>query len=199
LSGRNPILTSDREPVPQLQLIWPESLLDAVPRFRARPAAGYRLRTYRPGDEPRFFELMDLAGWPGWNDEKLRPWLFRSLPEGWFMAVHEQSDRIVGTAMATHDHTWTRPFCGELAWLAADPAHRGWGLGLAVSAAVTARFIEAGYRCIHLFTEHWRLAAIKIYLKLGYVPYLYSKEQPELWQEICQKLGWPYTPESWQS
>lgn len=190
-------MTSDRESVPQLQLVWPERLLNAAPG--ARPAPGYSLRTYRPGDEPGFFELMDSAGWPDWNDEKLRPWLFRMLPEGWFMAVHVESERIVSTAMATHDHTWIHPFCGELAWLAADPAHRGRGLGTVVSAAVTARFIESGYRCIHLFTEHWRLAAIKIYLKLGYVPYLYSQEQPELWQEICLKLGWPYTPESWQS
>lgn len=185
------------EPVPQLQLVWPEHLLEAAPE--ARPAPGYWMRTYRPGDEPRFFELMESAGWPGWNEEKLRPWLFRMLPEGWFMAVKEESEEIVATAMATHDHTWIRPFCGELGWLAADPEHRCKGLGMALSTAVTTRFIEAGYRCIHLFTEHWRLAAIKIYLRLGYVPYLYSEEQPGLWREACLELGWPYTPENWQS
>ena len=121
-------MTGDREPIPQLQLVWPERLHDAAPQ--ARPAPGYRLRTYRPGDERRFFQLMELAGWPGWDQEKLRPWLFRMLPEGWFMALHEESELIVATAMATHDHTWIRPFCGELGWLAADPQHRGRGLGI---------------------------------------------------------------------
>ena len=190
-------MTGNGEPIPQLQLVWPERLFDAAPQ--SRPAPGYRLRAYRPGDERRFFELMERAGWPGWDEERLRPWLFRMLPEGWFMAVHEESDQIVASAMAMHDHTWTHPFCGELGWLAADPAHRGRGLGMALSAAVTARFIEARYRCIHLFTEHWRLAAIKIYLRLGYMPYLYSQEQPDLWREVCLKLNWHFTPENWQS
>ena len=59
------------------------------------------------------------------------------------------------------------------------------------------RFIETGYRHIHLYTEHWRLAALKIYLKLGYVPYLYTAEMAERWRAICAQLGWPYTPEVW--
>jgi mycothiol synthase len=132
---------------------------------------------------------MELAGWPGWDHEKLKPWLYRILPEGWFMAIHDETHHISATCMATHDPTWIRPFCGELAWLAADPDHAGKGLGMAVAATVTRRFIEAGYRTIHFYTEHYRLAAIKIYLKLGYVPYLDPPEAFDIWEEICTKLG----------
>ncbi len=35
--------------------------------------AGYLLRTYQPGDEPHFYRLLELVGWQGWNDEKLKP------------------------------------------------------------------------------------------------------------------------------
>jgi mycothiol synthase len=42
------------------------------------------------------------------------------------------------------------------------------------------------------------LAAIKIYLKLGYVPFLYAPEMPERWQQVCAALGWAYTPETWR-
>jgi mycothiol synthase len=174
---------------PQLQMVWPEHLLNTPPVVRL--ADGYSLRTYRPGDEPRFFRLMELAGWPGWDNERLKPSLSRILPDGWFMAVHEASGEIVATAMALHNYSGLQPFQGNLGWLAGDPAHAGYGLGSAVSAAATARLIAAGYRDIRLGTEDFRLAAIRVYLKLGYVPALYRPEMVERWQTICGLLKWP--------
>ncbi|MBE2236843.1 MAG: GNAT family N-acetyltransferase [Caldilineaceae bacterium] len=181
----------------QLQMVWPDALLDRPPHVRV--AEGYHLRTYRPGDEPRFYEVMALAGWPGWDDARLKPWMARIPPGSWFMAVHTASDQIVATAMGLHDHSDQHPFGGELGWVAADPAHTGQGLGMAVSAAVTARLLAAGYRNVHLYTEQWRLPAIKSYLRLGYIPYLYAAEMPARWQTLCTALDWPYTPETWRS
>jgi mycothiol synthase len=142
---------------------------------------------------------MELAGWEGWNDHVLQPSLAKILPGGWFMAIHEKSNEIVATAMALHNYKREYPFWGELGWLAGDPAHAGKGLGMAVSAAVTARFIAAGYRKIHLFTEDFRLAALKTYLKLGYVPFLYSPDMQDRWKVVCEQLKWTYTPDEWRS
>lgn len=174
-------------PISQLQMIWPERLLDSPPKIVIPP--GYSLRTYQPGDETRFFEIMELAGWPGWDDARLRPWLYRILPDGWFMVVEDKTHQIAATCMATHDPTWIHPFCGELAWLATDPAYTGRGFGTAVAASVTGRFLEVGYRRIHFYTEYYRLAAIKIYLRLGYVPYLDPPEVSSVWEDIFTKLG----------
>lgn len=185
---------SENESYTQLQMMWPEHLLNAPPAVQL--PLGYTLRTYQQGDEIRFYKIMELAGWPGWDDEKLQPWLERILPEGWFMAIHEESSEIVATAMALRSEMY--PSGGELGWLAGDPAHAGRGLGMAVSAAVTARLIEAGCRPIHLYTEDYRLPALKTYLKLGYVPFLYTPEMPEHWRAICAQLRWPYTPEAWR-
>jgi len=156
----------------------------------------YSLRTYQPGDEPRFLEIMALAGWQGWDDEKLAPWLPRILPEGWFMVIHEGSSEIAATCMALTSDEY--PNGGELGWLACDPAHQGKGLGRVVSAAVTKRFLEEGYTTIHLYTEHYRPAAIKTYLKLGYKPFLSSPEMTELWQTICIQLDRPFTLKAWK-
>ena len=188
---------SENRPYLQLQMVWPECLLSHPPV--ATMPAGYTLRLYRRGDEPGFYKVMELAGWPGWDDEKLRPWMARIPPASWFMAVYDESGEIVASAMGLHDHSDAHPFGGELGWVAADPAHAGKGLGMAVSAAVTARLIAAGYHNIHLYTEHWRLAALKTYLKLGYVPFLYRPEMLERWRTICAQLGWPVTPETWRS
>ena len=143
---------NENEPYTQLQMVWPEHLLNVPPIVRLH--SGYALRTHRRGDEPRFYKVMELAGWSGWDDEKLQPWLSRILPEGWFMVVHAKSDEIVATAMALQDQLEFGCLGGELGWLACDPAHRGRRLGLAVSAAVTARLIRADFRHIHLYTEH---------------------------------------------
>jgi mycothiol synthase len=181
---------------PQLRMVWPEQRLIAPPTPLL--PTGYTLRTYRPGDEVRFYSLMALSGWPGWDAATLQPWLARMLPAGWFMVIEHASDTIVASAMALRDCAEFGSEGGELGWLAADPAHTGQGLGGMVSAAVTARFLEHGYRYIHLYTESWRLAALKTYLKLGYLPYLDPLEGPELiarWQNICEQLDWPFTPE----
>ena len=179
----------------QLRMAWPMTRLESPPELRLH--AGYTLRSYRPGDETRFYEVMALAGWPGWDDERLRPWLARIIPGGWFMIVDESGAGIVATAMALHNYQGTNPFQGELGWLASDPAHAGRGLGRAVSAAVTRRLIEAGYRQIRLYSEDFRLAALKIYLSLGYVPELYEAGMAERWREVCTRLDWPFTPEAW--
>jgi mycothiol synthase len=187
----------DAHPVTQLQMVYPPARLSQPPTPQL--PSGYALRTYRPGDEARFYEVMARAGWVGWDEDRLAPWLARILPNGWFFAVHEASQNIVATAMAVHSHSEFHPFGGELGWVAADPAHTGKGLGMAVCAAATARLIAGGYRNIHLYTEDFRLPAIKTYLKLGYEPFLYAPDMPQRWQILCEQLHWAYTPAEWRS
>ncbi|MBN2043648.1 MAG: GNAT family N-acetyltransferase [Anaerolineales bacterium] len=179
----------------QVQMIWPEGQ-------RIQPSAlpqGYTLRTYRPGDEAGFYDLMDSVGWTGWNPEKLQPWLFRILPEGWFFAIHERDGEIIGTCMATHDPTWEVPFSGEVGWTAVYPDHQGKGIGKAVVGAVVKRFLDAGYAQIHLYTEIWRLAALKVYLRIGFEPYLIQQESIQQWEKVCVQLNWPFTADEWRS
>ena len=170
-------------------MVWPPSQLDSVPE--AAPPAGYTIRTFRPGDEPRFYQLMELAGWPGWDDERLSYSLNRILPDGWFMAEHHASGAVVASAMALHNYKGTYPFWGDLGWLAAHPDHTGQGLGRALSACVVRRFVAAGYRLIHLHTEESRLAAIKTYLKLGFEPCMDGPGSTDQWAPVLDRLGWP--------
>ena len=180
---------------PQLQMTWPASRLTEPPVWTV--PEGYVLRTYRPGDDPEFFRLMDRAGFKGWDMQTLQPWLQKLLPDGFFFVVHRESGNLVATAMATHNPSGLHPFGGELGWLAGDSAHRGKGLGYVVCAAVTCRLLEAGYKRIYLNTDDWRLPALKTYLKLGWVPFLFQDDMPGRWKAVCETLGWPYTPEVW--
>ena len=178
-------------------MLWPPDALDRPPPVQLPEE--YGLRSFRQGDQSTFYKVMDLSGWPRWNDETLDPWLKRIIPDGWFMIFHEDSGDIAATCMALHHYRWLLPFSGELGWLASDPAHAGKALGLAAAAAVTSKFIEVGYDHINLYTEDFRLPAIKTYLKLGYVPFLNTDDMPDRWQTICDQLHWPFDPDTWRS
>jgi mycothiol synthase len=115
------------------------------------------------------------------------------------VAEENASGKIVASAMGIHDPADPNPGGSELGWVAGDPAHAGRGLGRAVCAAVTKRLIESGYRDIYLLTDDWRIPALKLYLKMGYIPLLFTPEMAERWHLICVNLGWPYTPEEWQT
>lgn len=180
----------------QLRMVWPKTLLDQPPAVSV--PAEYRLRTYRPGDEPNFFHVMSLAGFENWDMPKLLPWLQKVLPEGWFLVEHEATQQIVATAMAVHNPSQYYPFGGELGWVAAHPDHTGLGLGRVVCAAVTARLLRSGYTNIYLNTDEERLPAIKTYLNLGYRPVVITADMPARWEAVCQKLKWPFTPEQWR-
>jgi mycothiol synthase len=173
----------------QMQLLLPDPLLPH----------GYSLRLYRAGDEVRFSTVMMRAGFGDWDTARIRPWMARILPDGWFMVVDDLSQVIVATAMCLHDHSDDHPFGGEVGWVAVDPDHRGKHLGSIVTAACVRRFIAAGYHNIHLYTEDFRLPAIKTYLRLGFRPFLYAQDMPERWREVCAALAWEYTPHNWRT
>lgn len=180
---------------PQLQMIWPRSRLMEPPVWTV--PEGYALRTYQSGDEPRFLRLMDCAEFKEWDMDRFQLWFQKILPDGLFFVVHQESGQVVATGMTLHAPTIDCPFRGSLEWVATDPAHRGKGLGHAVSAAATRHLLEAGYRDICLQTDDWRLPALKMYLKLGWVPFLSLKDSPGRWRAVCETLEWPYTPEVW--
>ena len=179
-------------PTGQLHMLWPEHLQEMPPESLAAEQAlpaGYRLRTYRPEDETGYLAVMHAAGFTHFDHKAVQLWLDKVLPDGFFLVEHEPTGQIVATAMATHNPSPLHPFGGELGWVAGSPEHAGKHLGRVVCAAVTARFLRAGYRRIYLKTDDWRLPAIATYLRLGYVPFLYADDMAERWRVVCARLA----------
>ncbi len=185
------------EKKPQLLMVWPTGG-DARVEMPIAPV-GYVIRTYRPGDEESFLGLMAEGDFDPWDEAKLQFNMGKVIPEGWFFAVQEHTGVICGTAMCLHNYKDTTPFTGELGWLACAADHRGRGLGACLTAHVTARFLAAGYSLIQLRTEYYRPAAIRIYLKAGYVPHIETEDVHALWREVCEQIGWEFTPEQWSA
>jgi mycothiol synthase len=179
----------------QLQMLWPENLLHSPPGVNL--PADYEIRTYEPRDRDAYLKLMASAGFTAFTESNLQEWLKRVLPKGLFVILHRPTGEMAATTMATHNPSDLHPFGGELGWVAGSPAHAGKGLGRAVCAAVVARFLQAGYERIYLKTDDWRLPAIKVYLQLGFVPFLFTTGMEERWKTVCGKLKWAFTPDRW--
>jgi len=59
------------------------------------------------------------------------------------------------------------------------------------------RYASAGYRHVYLKTDDWRLPAIKTYLKLGFLPFLFSPDMEGRWREVCGNLHWIVEIDRW--
>lgn len=178
----------------ELQMVWPA---DQSPSWSI--PSDYHLKLYQPGDEENFFLLMDRVGFPGWNQIEFEKYLQKIVPDGFFFLIHTKSNSVAATAMGMHNPTDWHPFGGSLSCVGVDPNHQGKRLGSVISAIVTERLIQGGYKDIYLATDDWRLPAIKTYLNIGWVPFLSDVTMIDRWKEICQKLNWSTNTDSWIS
>jgi mycothiol synthase len=171
----------------QLQMIWPESRMDHWPQWQT--PAGYLLRGFAEGDQEPYIELMQMAGFDAWDRTKLNVVLKHVVPNGILFVQHEASSRIVATAMGWYKPSPLFPEAHEMGWVAADPMHRGRGLGQVVTAAATRALLEHGAKEIYLLTDDWRLPAIKGYLRVGYVPLYHRPDMRGRWREVFLELN----------
>jgi mycothiol synthase len=181
---------------PQLHMIWP--IGKTVAPEELNPPGGYSIRTYLPGDEEAFLRLAVEGEFDRFDQAKLQFNIAKIIPGGWFFATRMDRGAVCGTAMCLHNYTGKKPFMGDVGWVVCSPDDRGNGLGASLTARVTQRFLDAGYSHIQLHTEHYRLAAIKTYLKIGYIPVINSSAQQSLWREICERLYWESIPDQWK-
>jgi len=157
----------------------------------------YFLRNYNCDDQSALLKLMHLAGFTDWDLNILRQAMYLCVPDGFFLLIDKNTQKVVAAMMARHLSNSLHPFGGRIDWLAADPHYSGKGLGYIVSAAATNRLIEINYKNIYVTTDDHRLAAIKTFLKVGFVPNLFRDDMYARWEIIFQCLGLPFQPEQW--
>lgn len=180
-------------PLNLVEMIWPNPTPSRAPVVRI--ADGYQLRQFDLSqDVERYYEIFEAAGI---GRPPLEYWLKYVLPGGFFVAEHIETKTMVGAICAAHHPTSRHPCAGHMAWMAVDPAHQGHNLGFTLSSAVTARLIEVGYQRMYLDMPEDRYAAMRIHIKVGWIPFLYLPEMEQRWFEICKKINWPFTPENW--
>lgn len=130
---------------------------------------GYELKTFGPGDEVKWVELM-RAVFPesDWTVERFVE-VFASQPqfdpEGLFFIV--KGDEYVATALGWYDDLNIKEV-GRVHWVGVREEHRGKGLGKAIVLAVLHYLKGKGSQKAILDTQEYRKPAIKLYESLGF-------------------------------
>lgn len=144
----------------------------------------YNLRQFHMGDDKSYQELFDLAFH---MPDALVKTLEKALTDGFFVIEHIPSSTIVASCVAERESNASNNCI--LGWLVCDPSHTGKKLGTIVAAAVTNKLAKEGCVNPRLSTDDFRLSAIRIYLDLGWKPYLYKPDMEQRWDETCTRLG----------
>jgi mycothiol synthase len=130
---------------------------------------GLTLRSFRPGDEPQMFDVIETAfsAWQGREPNAFGDWRAQFLdrdevrPELQVLAA--EGDRLVGVAInydyADDDEGWVQQ-------LAVHPTHQGRGLGRAMLQESFRRFHAIGRRSCGLSTDS-RTGALGLYEHVG--------------------------------
>jgi mycothiol synthase len=146
---------------------------------------GYGLRTFRPGDEDAWIAVLNTAAFGAWDHERLARMLSGDrapMPyEGIWFAT--RNDVPVG-ALCTFFYRDESPPASEIGWVAVTPEHRGRGLAGAMCTAALAFIHGEGLDYAFLKTEDYRVAAIKLYLRLGFKPEMVALEHPAWWEKF---------------
>ncbi|MDH7480343.1 MAG: GNAT family N-acetyltransferase [Armatimonadota bacterium] len=149
---------------------------------------GYELRTFKPGDEAAWAEIMN-TGIGEWNEQSCREKLTgcpQFMPEGLFFVTY--NGKPVGSACAWRpsETEWEK---GSLHMVCVLPEHRSKGLGYLLSLAVLHFFRDHGFKEVELLTDDFRIPAIKTYLRLGFQPLYTDDTHPTRWKTILAQIG----------
>ncbi len=81
------------------------------------------------------------------------------------------------------------PECGWVRWVATDLDRRREGLARALVIGVLAMAGQAGCREAHLRTQTYPLAAMALYLQLGFEPLVTGDSEREVWERVIRLLS----------
>lgn len=149
----------------------------------------YILRSYEKGDEEAWCTIISEAFG---ESKSLEDWQTKILdkegykPERVFFIFEKESMEPCATASAMRINGEGH---GYLHYVGTRPKFAGNSLGYIVTAAVNESFKRDGCVDATLDTDPPRLAAIKTYLKLGYIPIIIHPKHEQLWMNIKEKLA----------
>ena len=167
-----------------MQLVMMKESLAALPAV-ALPA-GYSLRHFLPGDESNWERVLDQSFGVTNPPRRFVNIMGRDsacAPERILFIMYD------GVAVATAS-AWYRPEWGAetgyVHYVGTSADHKGKKLGYWVSLAALHRFVFEGRSRAVLQTDDHRVPAVKIYLELGFEPWLVEENQRQRWRAIIE-------------
>ena len=169
-------------PAQQLSMTIGRERLRRLPGMRVPDE--YLLRRCRASDSADIACVLGACGFKGWTTERVADYVAE--PErGSGSRVVACGTRIIASTFASWRELGR---VGVLDYVACHPDHRQRGLGRAVCTGVLEFFARRGYESVTLSTDDVRLAAIALYLSLGFAPDMTREDMPGRWKKVMRQL-----------
>ena len=166
--------------------LFPER--DVIPPLEV--PEGFEIRPLKRGDEEQYLAMRPMSGFTEWDRARLDEYL-----NGPAKRVMLLVDKASGTfAQAASAESYTEEGTGQFGWLLSNPAYRGRGLGRPISIATMQALKEEGFKRFAIFTDDFRVPALRIYLKLGWHPVYHADDMEGRWTAIGKQLNLKFTP-----
>jgi GNAT superfamily N-acetyltransferase len=165
--------------------------LNGLPRVEL--PGGFVARGMTPDDVPAWTRLWRELEPPGrigdalfatefgarWDEIRQRCFLILA-PDG----------GVAGTISAWFNDSFKGGEWGRIHWVAVGKAFQGKGLGKAMLSLAMEAMVSRHNRC-YLVTHAYRMPAVSLYLKFGFVPDLTAAESRPLWERVAGNLKDP--------
>lgn len=149
--------------------------------------AGHTLRAATDADVEPLAELLTAAFGETWDLARVNGELLQAgdVPRTW--VVEDADGRLLATSSEL-----VRPLSfgasGCVHWVGTHPDARGAGLGEWVVTATLAGFAENGFSTAVLSTSVDRVAAVRLYLRLGFLPSPRNDEERVAWSGLFRRF-----------
>lgn len=175
---------------PQLEMIRFSEPVPEVPEV----ADGYKLRLVSHEDRASYDQTFATAFT---EPSPFNDMLLKQVENGFFVVEHLPSGSVVASSAAAVYPKAQHPDGHSLQWVFAHTDHQRTGAGQATVAAATEVLAKSAPRYSYLSTDDFRLPAISIYLKLGWLPLLFHQDQIERWGRVFGHLGMTFNENDW--
>ena len=150
---------------------------------------GCSFRTYRPGDEAAWLDIIRRSYGGDLPETAFRRCILADdafRPERLFFI--DQGDQPVGTA-AAFQKLFHGDKTGYVHMMAVLAEFRRRGLGTALLRQCLLYFREQGWRDAVLDTDPTHLSAIRLYLGHGFLPFPENVEEMQRWRDVLGAIG----------
>ncbi|MFI4912570.1 MAG: GNAT family N-acetyltransferase [Sedimentisphaeraceae bacterium JB056] len=168
-----------------VNIIMVRDRLDNIPVWDL--ADGFSFRYYEPGDMNTWFGIERKADpYDTFNVDMFETTFSNrvDLLEGRMVFICDREDNAVATSTAWYENERT----GLVHWVAVVPGMQGRGLAKPLLAHTMNRLAELGHENAMLRTQIFRIPAINLYIKAGFVPLVRSEQDKKCWEEVSSKF-----------
>lgn len=146
---------------------------------------GFTVREATLADDQQLSVVLTAAFQEEWDIKRVRDVLLQAadVVRTWVVV---RGDEIVGTASERADERY--PDDGYVHWVGVSPTASGHRLGELITEACLVGSRERGLTTMVLQTDDFRQAAIRTYLRLGFLPEYRSDEERAGWTQAFRQL-----------